>query len=157
MRKPATLFTALFVLLFAGPVSAQQTSLNEAGLSGLSLRPIGPALNSGPLADIDIHPYDESVMYVAVGSGGVWKTKNAGTTWEPIFDGESSDSIGSVAIDPSAPDIVWVGTGENVGGRHVGFGDGIYKSTDGGRTWQNMGLEDSQLYCQFRRVLRPYA
>lgn len=144
MRKPATLFTALFVLLFAAPVVAQQTSLSDASLSGLSLRAIGPALNSGRIADIDIHPRDESVMYVAVGSGGVWKTVNAGTTWEPIFDAEMSYSIGSVAIDPSAPDIVWVGTGENVGGRHVGFGDGIYKSTDGGRTWKNMGLEDSK-------------
>ncbi|MDX1674878.1 MAG: hypothetical protein R3314_08800, partial [Longimicrobiales bacterium] len=92
----------------------------------------------------DIHPDNENVMYVAVGSGGVWKTTNAGTTWEPIFDGQTSYSIGSVTLDPSAPDIVWVGTGENVGGRHVGFGDGIYRSTDGGRTWRNMGLEASE-------------
>lgn len=144
MRKPVTLFTVLLFLLLLGPVSAQQVSLNDASLSGLSLRGIGPALNSGRIADIDIHPEDESVMYVAVGSGGVWKTTNAGTTWEPIFDAESSYSIGSVAIDPSAPDVIWVGTGEDVGGRHVGFGDGIYRSTDGGRTWENMGLEDSE-------------
>ena len=135
MRKPAVLVTALFFLLFAGPVSAQEATLNDAGLSGLSLRAIGPALNSGRIADIKIHPHDESIMYVAVGSGGVWKTTNAGTTWKPIFDAESSYSIGSVAIDPRAPDIVWVGTGEDVGGRHVGYGDGIYRSTDGGRTW----------------------
>lgn len=144
MNKSATLFTALSLLLVAGPVSAQQASLNDACLAGLSLRNIGPALNSGRIADIAIHPTDESIIYVAVASGGVWKTINAGTTWEPIFDGESSYSIGSVAIDPSVPDIIWVGTGEDVGGRHVGFGDGIYKSTDGGRSWRNMGLEDSQ-------------
>ena len=144
MRKSVALFTVLSFLLLAGPVSAQQTSLHDAGLSGLSLRPIGPALNSGRIADIQIHPHDESIMYVAVGSGGVWKTTNAGTTWTPIFDGQPSYSIGSLAIDPSAPDVIWVGTGENVGGRHVGFGDGIYKSTDGGRTWRNMGLEASE-------------
>ncbi|MDX1449969.1 MAG: glycosyl hydrolase, partial [Acidimicrobiia bacterium] len=79
-----------------------------------------------------------------VGSGGVWKTTNAGTTWTPIFDAQASYSIGSLAIDPNDPDTIWVGTGENVGGRHVGYGDGIYKSTDGGRTWQNMGLERSE-------------
>lgn len=144
MRKPVGLLTALFLLTVAGPAGAQQTSLSEAGLSGLSLRPIGPALNSGRIADIKIHPHDESIMYVAVGSGGVWKTTNAGTTWTPIFDNEGSYSIGSLAIDPSAPDTIWVGTGENVGGRHVGYGDGIYKSTDGGRTWRNMGLEESE-------------
>ncbi|MFO7894222.1 MAG: hypothetical protein R6U63_10840 [Longimicrobiales bacterium] len=144
MRKLATLFTTLFLLLLAGPAMAQQTSLTDARLSGIQLRNIGPALNSGRIADIDFHPHDESIIYVAVGSGGVWKTTNAGTTWEPIFDNESSYSIGSVAIDPSAPDVIWVGTGEDVGGRHVGYGDGIYKSTDGGRTWQNMGLENSE-------------
>ncbi len=144
MKKPAMLVSILSLLLISGTASAQQTSLNEADLSGLSLREIGPALNSGRIADIDIHPKDPSVMYVAVGSGGVWKTTNAGTTWEPVFDGESSYSIGSVAIDPSAPDVIWVGTGEDVGGRHVGYGDGIYKSTDGGQTWENMGLDGTE-------------
>ncbi len=144
MRKPVGLFTFLFVLMVASTAAAQQASLNDADLSGLALRPIGPALNSGRIADIKIHPHDESIMYVAVGSGGVWKTTNAGTTWTPIFDEQGSYSIGSLAIDPSAPDIIWVGTGENVGGRHVGYGDGIYKSTDGGRTWRNMGLEESE-------------
>ena len=144
MKKSAGLFTFLFVLMVAGTAAAQQASLNDAGLSGLALRPIGPALNSGRIADIKIHPHDESIMYVAVGSGGVWKTTNAGTTWTPIFDEQGSYSIGSLAIDPSSPDTIWVGTGENVGGRHVGYGDGIYKSTDGGQTWRNMGLEDTR-------------
>jgi len=74
----------------------------------------------------------------------VWKTTNSGTTWKPIFDEQNSYSIGCVVLDPSNPEIVWVGTGENVGGRHVGFGDGVYKSSDGGSTWKNMGLGDSQ-------------
>ena len=135
--------TLLFAALPAAAF-AQENTLADTRLSGMSLRGIGPATNSGRVSDIDIHPDDESTWYVAVGSGGVWKTTNNGTTFEPIFDGQSSYSIGDVTIDPSTPSTVWVGTGENVGGRHVGFGDGIYKSTDGGRSWANMGLEESE-------------
>jgi hypothetical protein len=79
-----------------------------------------------------------------VGSGGVWKTENRGTTLTPIFDGQGSYSIGAITIDPNNHNTVWVGTGENVGGRHVGYGDGVYKSLDGGATWKNVGLKDSQ-------------
>ena len=78
-----------------------------------------------------------------VGSGGVWKTVNAGTTWTPLFDKEASYSIGEIALDPSDVNTIWVGTGENTGGRHNGFGDGIYRSRDGGETWENLGLENS--------------
>jgi photosystem II stability/assembly factor-like uncharacterized protein len=111
---------------------------------GLKLRSIGPALMSGRIADIAIDPTDPGTWYVAVGSGGVWKTVNAGTTWTPLFDKEASYSIGCVTIDPSNSHVVWVGTGENVGGRHVGFGDGVYRSRDGGASWENLGLKDSQ-------------
>ncbi len=117
---------------------------NEGIFSGLKLRNIGPALMSGRISDIQIHPRKQSTWYVAVGSGGVWKTENAGTTWTPIFDKYASYSIGCVCLDPANPDIVWVGTGENVSGRHVGFGDGIYKSLDGGKSFKNMGLEKSE-------------
>jgi len=139
----------LFVILFAVgtmSLSAQDNAktASEANYSGLEFRNIGPALFSGRIADIDIHPNDDDIWYVAVGSGGVWKTTNDGVTWEPIFDSQSSFSIGSVTIDPNNPNTVWVGTGENVGGRHVGYGDGIYKSTDAGKTWKNMGLKESQ-------------
>ena len=113
-------------------------------LSGLKLRSIGPALMGGRIADIAVHPNDRSTWYLAVGSGGVWKTENAGVTWKPIFDDQPVYSTGCVAIDPSSPEVVWVGTGENVSGRHVGWGDGVYKSLDGGRTWKNVGLPDSQ-------------
>lgn len=99
---------------------------------------------SGRIADLAIHPNDENIWYVAVGSGGVWKTINAGTTWKPIFDKEKSYSIGCVTIDHNDPNRIWVGTGENVGGRHVGFGDGIYLSRDGGQNWKNMGLPQSE-------------
>ncbi|MEM7415322.1 MAG: glycosyl hydrolase [Gemmatimonadota bacterium] len=136
----STLLLALFVVALPAALQAQESTLADTRISGLSLRGIGPATNSGRVSDIDIHPHDENVWYVAVGSGGVWKTTNNGTTFEPIFDDQASYSIGDVTIDPSTPSTVWVGTGENVGGRHVGFGDGIYKSTDDGRTWTNMGL-----------------
>ncbi len=112
--------------------------------AGLKFRSIGPALTSGRVADIAIHPDNENVWYVAVGSGGVWKTVNSGTTWTPIFDGQESYSIGCVTIDPNNSETIWVGTGENVGGRHVGFGDGIYVSYDGGKTWKNKGLGSSE-------------
>ncbi|RXM22272.1 hypothetical protein EO238_24710, partial [Citrobacter sp. AAK_AS5] len=85
-----------------------------------------------------------ATWYVAVGSGGVWKTDNAGTTWTPIFDAQPTYSIGCLTLDPSNPEIVWVGTGENVSGRHVGYGDGVYRSPDGGKTWQQMGHEASE-------------
>jgi photosystem II stability/assembly factor-like uncharacterized protein len=118
--------------------------LKAETFAGLEIRNIGPALMSGRIADIAVHPDDASVWYVAVGSGNLWKTVNAGTTWETIFDDQGSYSLGDVTLDPSSPDIVWVGTGENVGGRHVGYGDGVYKSVDGGQTWKNMGLKDSE-------------
>ena len=118
--------------------------LSAETLKGLEWRALGPALMSGRIADLAIDPSDPNVRYAAVGSGGVWKTVNAGTTWAPIFDGESSYSIGCVSIDPSNSNIVWVGTGENVGGRHVGFGDGVYRSADGGAHWEKRGLAESQ-------------
>lgn len=137
----------IITLLFSTQLSSQvkkDSFFNEATFKGLALRNIGPSLTSGRIADIAIHPTQQNMMYVAVGSGGVWKTENAGTTWKPIFDGQASYSIGCITLDPSNPSIVWVGTGENVGGRHVGFGDGIYRSTDGGKSWKNLGLKKSE-------------
>ena len=96
---------------------------------------------SGRIADVVLEPDDPNVWYVAVGSGGVWKTENAGTTWKSLFDGQGSYSIGCITLDPSNPHVVWVGTGENVGGRHVGYGDGVYRSGDGGKSWTNVGLK----------------
>ena len=121
-----------------------KAGLNETTLKGLEWRNIGPALTAGRVVDIAVDQKDRSNWYVAVGSGGVWKTENRGTTWTPVFDSEGSYSIGSITIDPNNSNTVWVGTGENVGGRHVGYGDGIYKSLDGGNSWTNMGLKDSQ-------------
>ncbi|MEL6672010.1 MAG: glycosyl hydrolase [Bacteroidota bacterium] len=145
--KFTTLCCALCLLLVL-PTQAQDKKDNSpwkaSTFSGLKMRNIGPAFTSGRIADIALHPDDPNVWYVAVGSGGVWKTENAGTTWNPIFDNYSVYSTGCITLDPSNPHTVWLGTGENVGGRHVGFGDGIYRSTDGGRSWKNMGLKESQ-------------
>lgn len=140
-RFKITLLCA-FALGMAFNLNAQKT--DENAFSGLEFRNIGPAMTSGRIADIAIHPENENIWYVGVGSGGVWKTTNSGTTWTPIFDKQKVYSIGCVTIDPINPHTVWVGTGENVGGRHVGFGDGIYVSYDDGKTWQNMGLENSE-------------
>ncbi len=123
---------------------ATNAKLSAQTFKGVKLRNLGPAFMSGRIADIAIHPENENIWYVAVGSGGVWKTVNAGVTWTPIFDEQPSYSIGCVAIDPGNTNTIWVGTGENVGGRHIGFGDGIYKSEDGGKNWSNMGLKESQ-------------
>lgn len=115
-----------------------------AAIKGLRFRSIGPALMSGRVGDFAIHPDNFSIRYAAVSSGGVWKTTDAGVTWKPIFDSQGSYSIGCITLDPSNPNIVWVGSGENNSQRSVSFGDGIYRSLDGGSSWKNMGLKDSQ-------------
>ena len=137
-QRFALVFCLATLTLFA------QEKKDSNPYSGLSFRSLGPALTSGRIADIAIHPENENVWYVAVGSGGVWKTTNSGTTWKPIFDSQKSYSIGCVTIDPNNSHTVWVGTGENVGGRHVGFGDGIYVSYDDGKSWKDKGLKNSE-------------
>ncbi|WP_109301302.1 glycosyl hydrolase [Aquimarina sp. AU474] len=145
-------FLVSFLLIIScqifGQRSNQKTTtpsvFTDSVFSGLKMRNIGPAFMSGRIADIAIHPKNENIWYVAVGSGGVWKTVNSGTTWNPIFDDQTSYSIGCVTIDPNNNNTIWIGTGENVGGRHVGYGDGIYRSDDGGASWKNMGLQKSE-------------
>ena len=116
--------------------------INTGMLAGaLKFRSIGPAFMSGRIGDIAIDQKKPNTWYVAVASGGLWKTSNAGTTFKPIFDSQKSYSIGCVTIDPSTNSTIWVGTGENNGGRHIGFGDGIYVSYDSGNSWKLKGLE----------------
>ena len=141
----ATVLAAPLAAQTAGskPAKPPESPLAKAA-AALPFRSIGPGLMSGRIADIAVHPTAPGVWYVAAGSGGVWKTTNAGTTWTPIFEDQPSYSIGEVTLDPTNPDVVWVGTGENVSGRHVGWGDGVYRSRDAGRTWQRMGLPRSE-------------
>jgi photosystem II stability/assembly factor-like uncharacterized protein len=124
--------------------AAPEGKLKSGTFSGLRFRSLGPAINSGRVSDIAIHPAEPNTWYVAVASGNVWKTVNAGTTWTPIFDDQGSFSIGCVAVSPHDPLQVWVGSGENNSQRSVAYGDGLYRSLDGGRTWRKMGLEASE-------------
>lgn len=144
MKKNFTFLIVLFFFVSAFSQSKKKDLWVAENFKGLEFRNIGPALMSGRIADIAINPNDESQWYIAVGSGGVWKTDNAGNTWTPIFDDEACYSTGCITIDPNNDDVIWLGTGENVGGRHVSFGCGIYKSEDGGKTWSNKGLKDSE-------------
>ena len=119
-------------------------AFNSGTLSGLAFRSIGPAVTSGRIADFAVNPDNHDEYYVAVASGGVWKTTDHGVTYKPIFDDQGSYSIGCVTLDPSNPTVVWVGTGENNNQRSVAYGDGIYMSPDGGKNWQHKGLKNSE-------------
>jgi len=110
----------------------------------LKFRNVGPAFMSGRIGDVAIDPVAPNTWYIAAASGGLWKTTNAGTTFKPIFDNKPSYSMGCVSIDPSNHTTVWLGTGENNGGRHIGFGDGVYVSHDSGKSWDHRGLEESE-------------
>jgi photosystem II stability/assembly factor-like uncharacterized protein len=134
----------LFVLFTPGRGSGQESPLSSATFRGLALREIGPAVTSGRIIDFAVNPADPATYFVATGGGGVWRTVNGGTTFEPVFDGEGSASIGVVTLDPNNPHVVWVGTGENNAQRAVSYGDGVYRSVDGGSTWTRMGLAESQ-------------
>ncbi|MEQ1921009.1 MAG: glycosyl hydrolase [Pyrinomonadaceae bacterium] len=118
--------------------------MGTQAFSGMRFRSIGPATTSGRVLAFAVDPNDRAKYYVAVASGGVWKTVNAGTTWTPVFDNEGAFSIGAIALDPKNPATVWVGTGERNSQRSVGYGDGVYRSDDGGRSWRNMGLKTSE-------------
>lgn len=140
----------LLVALSAGQDSSTKVEKNPDDplkseiFKGLKVRSIGPAVASGRVVGFAVHPRDRSHYYLAAASGGVWKTTNAGTTWTPIFDNEGSYSIGYVTLDPKNPAVVWVGTGENNSQRSVGYGDGVYRSDDGGKSWKNLGLKNSE-------------
>lgn len=135
--------SVISILIFF-TLQSQNTPISDTTLAGLKFRSIGPAFMSGRIADIAIHPENDNIWYIAVASGGVWRTENSGITWKPLFDKQKVYSTGCVTIDPNQATTIWVGTGENVGGRHISFGDGIYRSLDGGNTWKNMGLKKSE-------------
>lgn len=136
--------TLIFLFLVSAFAQANNNLLNSATLNGLSFRLIGPALTAGRISDLAIDPGNHKRFFVAVASGGVWYTDNGGTTFQPVFDNEGSYSIGCVTIDPNNPLVVWVGTGENNSQRSVSYGDGVYKSIDGGKSWTHMGLKQSE-------------
>jgi len=139
------IFLGLLSVSFAQKPNDKPADPFNSGLfSGLSFRSIGPAVTSGRISDFAVNPKKPSEYYVATASGGVWKTTNKGLTYQPIFDGQGSYSIGCISLDPNNPSTVWVGSGENNNQRSVAYGDGVYKSDDGGKSWNNMGLKNSE-------------
>jgi len=153
--KKIVLFLAV-AMLFTTVVFAQKKKekeekkeeekafISSSLVNGLKFRSIGPAWASGRIADFAVNPQNTKEYYVAVASGNVWKTENNGTTWSPIFDNYGAYSIADVEMDPNNLNIIWVGTGENNHQRALGYGDGIYKSLDGGKSFKNMGLKESR-------------
>src|SRR6266581_4475372 len=124
--------------------SKPRDPMSTPTFNGLKFRSIGPAFTSGRVIGFAVEPNNPSHFFVASASGGVWKTVNHGTTWTPVFDQEGSYSIGAIALDPKNPLTVWVGTGENNSQRSVSYGNGLYRSDDGGKTWKNVGLKSSE-------------
>ena len=149
MRK-STILCMIAVIFSCQGIHSQKTkkedkqALDTIKIDGLKWRHIGPSLTSGRISDIAVNHNNPYEYYVASAAGGVWKTINAGIEYTPVFDGEGSFSIGCVTIDPNNTNVVWVGTGENNNQRSVNYGDGVYKSTDGGASWTNMGLKTSE-------------
>ncbi|MCE4563253.1 glycosyl hydrolase [Maribellus sp. CM-23] len=152
MKKLLLLLAVVF--LFSTVVNAKKKEdekkeepksfINSGLVSGLKWRSIGPAWASGRIADFAVNPNNTKEYYVGVASGNVWKTENNGTTWKPVFDNYGTYSIGVVVLDPNNANVVWVGTGENNHQRALGYGDGVYKSLDGGKSFKNMGLKESR-------------
>jgi photosystem II stability/assembly factor-like uncharacterized protein len=151
----------LFTLLasLARQASAQQPSpQNEKptearAFERLEWRSIGPANMGGRVADVEGAPGNPNLVYVGSASGGVWKTTNGGVTWTPIFERQGTQSIGDIALEPNNPEVIWVGTGESNVRNSVGFGDGVYKSNDGGKTWKHLGLKETNTIS--RIVIHP--
>lgn len=145
LRKSAIFLTILLLVNISTFAQEEDKSLLTAStLSGLSFRSIGPALTSGRITDFAVNESNPAEYFTAVASGGVWKTTNYGATWQPVFDNEGSYSIGCVTMDQSNTNVVWVGSGENNSQRSVAYGDGVYLSVDGGKSWKNKGLKDSE-------------
>ena len=128
----------------AAPQDAQKSGISSSSFSNLKFRSVGPASYSGRISDFAVNPENPSEYYVGTAAGGLWHTENKGTTFKPIFDGQSVFSIGALAMDPKNPFILWVGTGENNTQRNLAYGDGVYKTTDGGKSFTNMGLKKSE-------------
>lgn len=145
--KTNLLILILSFYLFNYDLISQKNNYQTSKASifeNINVRNIGPAKVSGRITKVIKDYTNSNIWYVTTASGNVWKTLNSGTTWIPIFEHYGSYSIGTINMDPKNPNILWLGTGENNSQRSVGFGDGIYKSIDGGKTWENMGLKTSE-------------
>jgi hypothetical protein len=156
MKKGLFVSLLLGFIIYTNPGFAQKkkeaskeaekkgTELSSSTFSGLKFRSIGPGWCSGRISDFAVNPDNHSEIYVGVAAGNIWKTTNNGTTWTPVFDKYGVYAIGCLKMDPENPSVIWAGTGENNHQRQLGYGDGIYKSEDGGGSWENMGLKESR-------------
>lgn len=145
MKRQTTLLMAAFALAAAAlPFAQGQDRLNEQTLKGIEFRSIGPGFTSGRIQDVEIDPKNPNVWYVVSAFGGLWKTENRGISFTPIFDDGGSFTLCCLTIDPKDSNVLWLGTGENTSQRSAHFGDGVYKSTDAGKTWKHMGLKNSE-------------
>lgn len=135
----------LFVIfsLLTSVIAKNTDTIPENIYSGLKFRNLVPAFVSGRISDLAVNPNNTSEYFVSVAAGGIWKTVNNGTTFKPVFDNYPVYSVGCLAMDPKNTNVIWAGTGENNHQRSVSYGDGVYKSTDGGKSWKNMGLKES--------------
>ncbi len=140
----ATCFTSLEVVGQSKNQNSTSNALEDVSLSGLKFRSIGPGITGGRIVDLAVNPFNHSEYYVASGSGSLWKTSNNGVTFSPVFEGQSTFAMGCVTIDPVNPNVVWVGTGESNAQSNAIYGDGVYRSDDGGKSWENMGLTKSE-------------
>ena len=144
MRLHGFILLALTTLLCTGVRAQKMQSLDSDHWSALAPRSLGPAGMSGRVTAIDVHPLDRDVFYVGTASGGLWTSRNGGISFEPIFDDQKYLGIGSVAVSDANPNIIWAGTGEGNPRNSANYGGGIYKSLDGGKTWQFKGLENTR-------------
>src|SRR5579872_35802 len=135
--------TRALLCVLAIAATAMAADLNDT-FKGLEFREIGPAVMGGRIDDFAVVESNPDIIYVGSASGGVFKTTNGGITWDPLFDDQPFSSIGAITVAPSDPSIVWVGSGEANNRQSSSWGDGVYKSTDGGTTWQHMGLDDTK-------------
>src|SRR5262245_29571342 len=140
MTRRILMAAAAAALLSAGVIARQQPALTADTLKGIELRSIGPAIATGRVADIELDPKNPSVWYVATAFGGLWKTTNRGIIFTPVFDDYGAFTLCCVVVDPKDSNVVWLGTGENASQRSAHFGDGVYKSTDAGKSWKRVGL-----------------
>jgi len=144
MSRFYTLIASLALLAVTLGATQTPTGITADAMKGLEFRSLGPSLSTGRVADIEVDPNNPDIYYVAAAVGGLWKSENRGDTWTSVFDKGGAFNMSCVLVDPRNSNVVWLGTGENSNPRSSTYGDGVYKSTDGARTWTRMGLEKSE-------------